>query len=820
MNPLVPDFILQHEAEGQYAGTIDAAVLHVSLPMIVELAEQMIAREEVDEDPLRALLEPLFEAVHQPGGFIAAFAPGGAFTALFPDRPRRNMTPHARSAALAIRRTLLEHAARRALGAGTPSPFRIALAWGTISWTIVRVDSGRVYFLFYGPTLEACQGSERRTEDSELHLDHTFRDRLPAVGARDSAADLEELDGFSGPVSITFTSSPPEIDASAFLPPGALDLAPGGEIREVTSVYVSLDRISSPTELIQQLHEVSSMYGGTFASMNVTERGFGALFYFGAPVADESDNDRALDFALELKNLGLGVGRLAAGITRSRCLVGFLGSADRREFACIARAPHLAAQIARKAAWGAIWADERAFLAGEGSHQWSTQNIFRFDGFDLPVLVYSLERRRIAVQEEFYDLGPIGREIELALLTGAIEPIFEGRCAGVVYIDGEAGMGKSYLVHSYRHQRAQRRDMRPLLWLDARCAQAARPPLNAFGFALKEYFGLSSVIGQHAKQAGLDLSLQLLLERLPEGWVEVRDRIDSSRGALLRLLQLRKDGPAEGQTEAEARDEAVAALSALLIAECSLQPVVVHLDDLHWADEATLAAVRAITAACKDLPLAVLCTARPKSDGTPVRIPLDPGTPTQVVELRPLPQEKLLALAEPFFGGPLPTMLASLLGQTADGNPFFAQELLAYWLEDGRNGRTNSPRSSRFMPPRNVNGLLVSRLERLDPRMRQTVVAAAVLGREFDTRVLARMVPDQAVLPEHLRFGEAQRIWSRMGEHRFEFCTVFIRDAAYGMASKATLEKQHRLAAEAIESVYGDDLEDQRTALDAHRQLA
>ncbi|WP_437633010.1 AAA family ATPase [Sorangium sp. So ce854] len=825
MNPLVPDFILEQDAEGQYAGAVDAAVLHVSLPAVVDLAEQMIARQAIDPDALRSLFDPLFEAVHQSGGFVAAFSPGGGFTALFPDRPGRNVTRHARSAALAMRRSLLELAARRALGAGgAQTPFRIGLAWGPVHWTIVRIAEDRAYFLLYGPAIEACQATDRGADDSELHLDRSFRERLPAAGARENAVELDDADLLSGPPSLTVASGPTDADAEAFLPPGAGDLAPEGEIREVTTVAVSLDRVASPTELIQQLHDIAAMYGATFAGVHVTERGFGALFYFGAPVSHESDHDRALDFALELKSNGLGVQRLAVGITRARCLVGFFGAAGRREFACIGRAVHLAAQIARKAAPSSIWADERAFLAGEASHQWSTENIFRFDGFDLPILVYSLERRRIAVQEEFYDLGPIGREAELDRLTRALEPLFAGRTAGVVYVLGEAGIGKSYLVHSYRHQRAQLMDMRPLLWIEARCDQTLKTPLYAFEFALKEYLGISSVIGQRAKQAGLDLALQLLLERLPEGWAEARAGIDRSREALARLLRLRGEEPEAAEAEASRREEALAALAALLVAESSLQPVVVHLDDAQWADPTSLAAVRAITAACRDLPLAVICSARPPApgdDGDAVRIPLDDGIPSQVIELAPLPKERLLALAEPFFGGPLPTMLESLLGQTAGGNPFFAQEILAYWLEDGRYGSTNDgARSSRFMPPRTVNSLLVARLERLEPRTRQTVISAAVLGREFDTRVLARMIPDASALVDHLRFGEAQRIWSRMGEHRFEFCTVLIRDAAYGMQPKQAAERQHRLAAEAIEAVYGDDLEDQRAALDSHRKLA
>ncbi|WP_437813163.1 ATP-binding protein [Sorangium sp. So ce1078] len=229
-----------------------------------------------------------------------------------------------------------------------------------------------------------------------------------------------------------------------------------------------------------------------------------------------------------------------------------------------------------------------------------------------------------------------------------------------------------------------------------------------------------------------------------------------------------------------------------------------------------------IARACRGLPIAIICTTRRKDDGTPVRIPLDPGISEKVIELKPLPREQLLALAVPFFGGPMPDMLATLLCETAGGNPFFAQEILAYWLEDGRYGSSSSSISisNTFMPPKNVNSLLISRLDRLDAKVKQTIVAAAVLGREFDLRVLALMLPDASVLEEHVRIGEAQCIWSQMTERRFQFSNALLRNAAYEMQSRARLQELHRLAAEAIESLYGDDLEDQLVALGRHWRRA
>ncbi len=601
-------------------------------------------------------------------------------------------------------------------------------------------------------------------------------------------------------------------------------MPPEGEFRNVTSVFLSFEQIPSFAELTRLLHELSELYGGTFTGIDAGDLGIAALIHFGAPITHENDNDRALDFALELKKRGLRQMRLRAGITRDVRYAGFNGGTERHEFACIGRATNLAARLVAKAPWSAIWADEQVFRAGETSYQWTTENIFRFKGFDLPILVYSLERRRISVQKEFYDLGLIGREAEIEQLARYVGPIFEGKPAGITYIDGEPGLGKSYLVQRFRHRCEEHQSDRPFLWIDARCDQTLQSSLNAFEFALKEYFWESSALGKEEKLTNFDDAFEYLLERLPESQAALKRELDRARSVFAALIGIRwEDSPYERLHPKLRYTSTLSALSFVFLAEASLQPVILHLEDAHWADEDSLEAVRVIARACRGLPIAIICTTRRKDDGTPVRIPLDPGISENVIELKPLPREQLLALAVPFFGGPMPDMLATLLCETAGGNPFFAQEILAYWLEDGRYGPSSSSISisNTFMPPKNVNSLLISRLDRLDAKVKQTIVAAAVLGREFD---LARARADA---PRRLRARGArahrrgaQCIWSQMTERRFQFSNALLRNAAYEMQSRARLQELHRLAAEAIESLYGDDLEDQLVALGRHWRRA
>ncbi|WP_437836219.1 AAA family ATPase [Sorangium sp. So ce1153] len=827
MNPLVPDFILQQDALGQTEGSFTGAVLRIDIPGFTELVDKLMQHGSAGaEEIARALRDyfgPLIQAVHHAGGFVARLA-GGGFTAMFPDTPERDVAEHVLAAALSIRHLFAERPERQTAFGSIPLSFTTALAWGAVDWEIVRISPERAYYHFHGQALAACVTIERQAQTGDILLDSALHERIPPGSAELHSEDVYRLGDVPAPGLPQVPMAPSRGDGAAFVASGAAGIPPEGEFRNVTSVFLSFEQIPSFAELTRLLHELSELYGGTFTGIDAGDLGIAALIHFGAPITHENDNDRALDFALELKKRGLRQMRLRAGITRDVRYAGWSGGTERHELACIGRATNLAARLVAKAPWSAIWADAQVFSVSETGYQWTTEDIFRFEGFGLPVLVYSLERRRISVQKEFYELGLLGREAELDLLSRHVEPIFEGKPAGLIYIEGEPGIGKSYLVQRFSERCEASHRNRPFLWIDARCDQTLQSSLNAFEFGLQEYFRTSSTLGKEERFTCFEDAFDRLLERFPGSQHALRRELDRARSMLAALVGIRWEDSAYERLHPKLRHTSMlSALSLIFLAEASLQPVILHLEDAHWADEDSLEAVRVIAHACRGLPIAILCTTRRKNDGTPVRIPLDPGISEKVIELKPLPPEQLLALAVPLFGGSMPDMLATLLCEVAGGNPFFAQEILAYWLEDGRPRADLSDDVSitnTFTRPKNVNSLLISRLGRLDAKVKQTVVAAAVLGREFDLRVLALMLADAPVLEEHLRIGETECIWSQMTERRFQFSNALLRNAAYDMQSRARLQELHRLAAEAIERLYDGDLEGQLVALGRHWRRA
>jgi len=155
---------------------------------------------------------------------------------------------------------------------------------------------------------------------------------------------------------------------------------------------------------------------------------------------------------------------------------------------------------------------------------------------------------------------------------------------------------------------------------------------------------------------------------------------------------------------------------------------------------------------------------------------------------------------------PVSASLVTMLAERTDGNPFFAEQLLRYLEEEElllkAGGSLTLAETDRYIPT-DVRAVLIARLDRLSPGVREVVQAAAVLGREFEIPVLARMIEQS---PAKVKVAADEGVWSRLTETRYQFRHVLLRDAAYDMQLQAHLQAQHRLAAEALENVYATNL--------------
>jgi predicted ATPase len=269
-----------------------------------------------------------------------------------------------------------------------------------------------------------------------------------------------------------------------------------------------------------------------------------------------------------------------------------------------------------------------------------------------------------------------------------------------------------------------------------------------------------------------------------------------------------------------------AALAALLRAEMRRRPLVICLEDVLWLDEDSRALLQGLLPALRGLPLALLLTSRYRDDG---RAPaLDTDLPQQVLHLGALAPQESRALAEQTLGARLDERLAALLAARSGGNPLFVEQLALDMRErgalsvgpDGLATLQLQPDAPETALPASLSAALVARLDRLAPPVRAAVQSAAVLGVEFEERVLELVLLEEDRPGAAVRRAAREGVWDAQGGGRFRFRHALLRDAAYSMQLGERLRELHARACAAIEQIYGDDLAGQVAALAYHARAA
>jgi tetratricopeptide (TPR) repeat protein len=354
----------------------------------------------------------------------------------------------------------------------------------------------------------------------------------------------------------------------------------------------------------------------------------------------------------------------------------------------------------------------------------------------------------------------VGRERELQLLRETFERCVQEPACRLVTVLGEAGIGKSRLIREALQE----------IGASARILVGRCPP---YGEGIT-YLPLLDIVRQLAPAGQGDLAV--LVEGEQEGDL-VADRVAGAVG----LSATR--APTEETNWAVRR---------LVEALARRHPLVVVLDDVHWAEPTFLDLVEYVVAAARAVPLLVICLARPELlDARPTwQGSSDNAT---IVRLEPLAEHEARALLEGVLGG---AVIAEATGsrvlQAAEGNPLFLEQLLAMHAEHGEEPG---------VPP-TVQAVLAGRIDRLPPAERSVVQRAAVQGRVFSRRALAELVDEQdrPRLNQTLAALERREL-IRPDPHAFgaddgiRFAHGLVRDAAYQFLPKATRSQLHeRLA--------------------------
>jgi len=385
------------------------------------------------------------------------------------------------------------------------------------------------------------------------------------------------------------------------------------------------------------------------------------------------------------------------------------------------------------------------------------------------------------------DTPLVGRAAELALLGERFERAVEGRSCELVTIFGQAGVGKSRLIHEFVSQLAG-----TTLSLLGRCLP--------YGEGIT-FWPLVEVIRDAAELTVEDpVEVRARIAELA-GRADVADRLAAVSGLSMEEFPIQ---------------ETFWAARKLLEALSQTQPLIVVIDDIHWAEPTFLDLIEHVLDGTNDAPVLLLCTARHDFLEDRSAWLAERPNATRLV-LEPLSAEESALIVENLLGdAPLPDRVRNRIISSAEGNPLFVEQILSMLIDEGLVRQapdgTWTVRSDveSFSVPPSIFALLGARLDRLPGTERAVLERGSVVGSIFYQGAVVALSPDplkpevpaclsslttrQLVRPHHSEFA---------GEEAFRFHHVLIRDTAYQGLLKRTRIELHEAVAQWMEDMSG-----------------
>jgi ABC-type oligopeptide transport system substrate-binding subunit/class 3 adenylate cyclase len=570
-------------------------------------------------------------------------------------------------------------------------------------------------------------------------------------------------------------------------------------------------------EAVSRIVRAVEEFGGTVKDL----AGDGVLALFGAPASHEDDTERALRAALkivqEIRDYGAEVQRgwsvegfdVRVGVATGPVVLGPIGAGERIEYAAFGDTVNTAARLQSAARPGSILVAAGTQQMASALFAWGEARDLMLKGKSGPITALEVGRALPASGRPRRHLGAqapiVGRDAELAVGGEVIRDILAGR-GGILFVTGEAGIGKSRLIGELRarYESAEVGGARATpLWLEGRCISYGESlPYWPFRDLLRDWLGAA----EDEPELRVRVSLRRNLDRLFDARAA---ELYPYLGAMLGLAVEPEAAARLAELSPEALQyrtfEVVGHLFERLAED---GPVVVAIEDAHWADATSLQLAERLLGLTESSAILFVVGMRPEREhgSWTLKQGADRRLPHRTKELAlgalvgATDRELLHALVG---AGTLPGELEDRVLAHADGNPFYLEELIGSVVDAGALVRDADGgwRFDHDVPidvPETVEKVILARLDRLSPEVHDVIRAASVLGRQFGLPLLEVVAGGPASLPQSLR--ELERLdlvreARRWPQPEYRFKHALIQEAAYRTILREQRTQLHRQAA-------------------------
>jgi ABC-type oligopeptide transport system substrate-binding subunit/class 3 adenylate cyclase len=572
--------------------------------------------------------------------------------------------------------------------------------------------------------------------------------------------------------------------------------------------------------------------------------GDGVLAFFGAPVSYEDDAERALRAALriveEIDTYGDEVERgwgvpgfgVRIGVTTGPVVLGEIGGANRVEYAAFGDTVNTAARLQASAEPGTVLVDDATRRQAEPLFAWGEPVELELKGKTERVRATGVERALAGGRKvrglEGVEARLVGRERELGLAQAALERTLGGS-GGVLFISGDAGIGKSRLVGELCRvfEESETAAAAAPLWLEGRCISYGESlPYWPFRDLLRDWLG----VGADEPELRVRIALRRRVEALfPQRAGELYPYLGSLLGLTLEAEAVARLAELSPEALQYRTFEVVEELFRRLAEE---RPVAVAIEDLHWADPTSIQLVERLVSIGEEAAVLLVVAQRSERDHPSWRLrelaAREYPHLASEVALEPLPgdaqRELLLALVGEET---LPEELKSRLLEQAEGNPFYLEELIRSLADTGalvhENGGWRFDHEVEIEIPPTVEKVLLARIDRLPAEPHEVLTAASALGRTFGLPLLEGVLAGNENVRASL--NELQRLdlvreGRRWPQPEYRFKHALTQEAAYRTMLSEPRRNLHRRAAEWLERRRAEGEEEEALGLLAYHWLA
>ena len=549
--------------------------------------------------------------------------------------------------------------------------------------------------------------------------------------------------------------------------------------------------------------------------------GDGAVIYFGWPTAHEADAERAVHAALDLIQAA---GRLSAvdgsrlsaraGVATGMVVVGEIKSAGiTHRDGAVGETPNLAARIQGIAGPGevAIAAHTHRLVGNRFDVESLGEHAFK--GIATPVEVWRVNRAnagrsRFEARVGRPALPLVGRQRELATLTERWKACRSG-AGEAVLIAGEPGIGKSRLLQAFVESSREV----PTTTVSLQCSPFhLNTPLLPFIDWLKEAAGIARDTEPLTAVRQIDAYVTGLGFDTAKNVPLLAALLSVSPGATYPPLDF---------SPRLQRDRTIQLLIDILDRLAGPHPLVIVVEDLHWADPTTVELLRRLEVHIRTLPACLVMTARTEFTTFEVARRID--------LLGLAPATTVAMMANLTDRKPLPTPVVEAILGAADGVPLFVEELTRALIESGRlrdmgDHYELAGTSLDLSVPATLHDLLVARLDSL-PAGKEAAQVASALGRSFSVKLLREVAPSlgrqlSSDLEQLLEAGVLETAGDAGDATTYSFRHALVREAAYHSQLKARRREVHQRTAEILEQTYPDVAQQEPELLAHHHAEA